>query len=147
MKICSKCKKELFESSFGKNKSKKDGLAHYCKMCKNLSNNESYQRNLVEYRKKSVERNLKVRQENRIRMMQYLLQHPCTDCKESDPIVLQFDHLRDKKHHISRMLLNSFSWLSILKEIEKCEVVCSNCHIRRTAERSGNWYKKFYNKN
>jgi hypothetical protein len=29
------------------------------------------------------------------------------------------------------------SWQSILDEMAKCEVVCANCHRRRTARRRG----------
>jgi hypothetical protein len=33
------------------------------------------------------------------------------------------------------------SWDIIQEEINKCEVVCANCHKRRSAKRMGNWYK------
>ena len=33
IKVCSKCKKEKAIQDFSKNKSRKDGLAHYCKPC------------------------------------------------------------------------------------------------------------------
>ena len=59
----------------------------------------------------------------------------CADCGITNHIVLDFDHLRDKKHNISQMIHNDFSWKAIKKEIEKCEVVCSNCHRIRTHER------------
>jgi len=52
----------------------------------------------------------------------------CVDCGEKNPIVLDFDHLRDKKYNISRMIHDGFFWKAILKEISKCEVVCGNCH-------------------
>jgi hypothetical protein len=59
----------------------------------------------------------------------------CKDCGESNPIVLDFDHLKDKKYNVSRMIHDGFSWKAIKKEIEKCEVVCANCHRIRTYNR------------
>jgi hypothetical protein len=68
-------------------------------------------------------------------MIEYLLAHPCVDCGETDLLVLEFDHLRDKKYNIGEMVNRDFTWGSILREIEKCEVVCANCHRRRTYTR------------
>jgi hypothetical protein len=51
-------------------------------------------------------------------------------------VVLEFDHLRDKLFSVGQDLSRR-SWSSILAEIEKCEVVCANCHRRRTARRRG----------
>jgi transcription elongation factor Elf1 len=59
----------------------------------------------------------------------------CKDCGETNHIVLDFDHLRDKKYNISRMVHDGFSWAAIKKEIAKCEVVCANCHRIRTHNR------------
>ncbi len=59
----------------------------------------------------------------------------CKDCGESNPIVLDFDHIRDKKYNVSRMIHDGFSWKAISKEIQKCEVVCANCHRIRTHNR------------
>jgi hypothetical protein len=50
--------------------------------------------------------------------------------------VLEFDHLADKSFDIGQAL-SYRNWQSILDEIEKCEVVCANCHRRRTARRNG----------
>ena len=59
----------------------------------------------------------------------------CMDCGETNPIVLDFDHLKDKKYNVSRMIHDGFSWAAIKKEIAKCEVVCANCHRIRTHNR------------
>jgi hypothetical protein len=64
-------------------------------------------------------------------LLGYFATHPCADCGESDPIVLEFDHLGDKLFNIGEALTYR-NWESILAEIEKCEVVCANCHRRRT---------------
>ena len=50
--------------------------------------------------------------------------------------VLEFDHLRDKLFDIGQALPYR-NWQSILDEIAKCDVVCANCHRRRTAGRKG----------
>ena len=38
------------------------------------------------------------------------------------------------------MLASSCTWETILKEINKCDVRCSNCHKIKTAKDFG-WYK------
>ena len=62
---------------------------------------------------------------------------PCEDCKRTYPYyVMQFDHIKDKKITLSS---NSHytSTKKMLEEIDKCEVVCANCHAERTAKRAG----------
>jgi hypothetical protein len=69
-------------------------------------------------------------------LLAYFELHPCVDCGETDPLVLEFDHVRDKFFDIGAGLPDR-NWQTILKEIAKCEVVCANCHRRRTAKRLG----------
>lgn len=56
------------------------------------------------------------------------------DCGEADPVVLDFDHLEDKLDDVST-IVNNGTWEAVLAEIKKCEVVCANCHRRRTISR------------
>jgi hypothetical protein len=65
-------------------------------------------------------------------LLDYFATHPCCDCGEPDPVVLDLDHRRDKKFDIAASLTYR-KWEVILAEIEKCDVVCANCHRRRTA--------------
>jgi hypothetical protein len=73
------------------------------------------------------------------RIREYLGDHPCVDCGESDPDVLDFDHLRNKRANVSRLVHIAVSWDVILAEIAKCEVRCANCHRRRTANIRGHY--------
>jgi hypothetical protein len=74
--------------------------------------------------------------ERLVYLLAYLREHPCVDCGESDPVVLEFDHLRDKEFCVGQGFWDR-RWQSVLDEIAKCEVVCANCHRRRTARRGG----------
>lgn len=65
----------------------------------------------------------------------YLQKHPCIDCGNTDPRVLEFDHVRgEKTHNVSDLKSLRFGWNAILKEIEKCDVRCANCHRIKTYE-------------
>lgn len=69
-------------------------------------------------------------------LIEYFKEHPCVDCGETDPVVLEFDHRGEKSFEVTQTFADR-SWRSILDEIEKCEVRCANCHRRRTAVQRG----------
>ena len=76
--------------------------------------------------------------ENRLMVYNYLSQHPCVDCGETNPLVLEFDHTGStKKEYNISDLIKQKDQKKIMKEINKCEVRCRNCHIIKTAERGG----------
>lgn len=63
---------------------------------------------------------------------------PCADCGEYYPhYVTDFDHRPDvvKVASVSSMLTMSFTWVDIEYEMDKCDLVCSNCHRIRTHTR------------
>lgn len=67
-------------------------------------------------------------------LLEFLSSKACIECGENDPRTLDFDHKnRDNKFKsISQMLSGHYSWESVKKEIDKCEIRCANCHRRRT---------------
>ena len=61
---------------------------------------------------------------------------PCMDCGVEYPYyVMHFDHLSDKEHNINHYVKRGPSLNSLQREIDKCEVVCANCHAERTYQR------------
>lgn len=59
---------------------------------------------------------------------------PCKDCGQVfNPWQMEFDHLDGKTKIAAVSTLTVFgSKDRIIKEIQKCELVCSNCHADRT---------------
>ena len=81
---------------------------------------------------------------NRIRthINTHLKANPCVDCGETDPIILEFDHITNDKHfNISDATRHGYGMKKLIAEIAKCEVRCANCHRKKTYERSG-WTHK-----
>jgi hypothetical protein len=58
----------------------------------------------------------------------------CFDCKEKYPhYMLDFDHLPEyEKTGSPTQIFHKYSMVKAMEEIEKCEVVCRNCHSIRT---------------
>ena len=59
----------------------------------------------------------------------------CWECGVEFPDreeVYQFDHLGDKDIHLARMFNTNRSWEDIKLELDKCALVCANCHATRT---------------
>ena len=86
MRVCCRCK--IREAIVNKNR--------WCRECKRDYDRDywSKTKSIRNERKKENSNKIKIR--NRQFLWNYLLLHPCVDCGNSNPIVLQFDHI-DKK--------------------------------------------------
>jgi hypothetical protein len=136
MKICHRCKESKPLTEFNLNRAKVDGYASTCRACMKVYRKEHYHK----YKKKVIVDVLCRRDDIRKEIWEYKASHSCIDCGESDPVVIDFDHLEDKEFNISHGVARGFSINRIMKEIEKCDVVCANCHRRRTYSRAHQLY-------
>ena len=133
-KECKRCEKIKDVKLFSKSSRRKDGYQAWCKMCVKEHDHLKYMEDKGKHRSWNMSR----RDKYYDLVTAYLKEHPCVDCNEGDPIVLEFDH-RDpeiKDGEVTK-LLSYASWERILVEIDKCDVVCSNCHRKRTARQFG----------
>ncbi len=144
MRVCSKCSIPKDADAFPF-RSKAKGTRHsYCLQCSRQLSKNHYAHNIQYYVKKAALRRKEFLEDINGKLFEYLEQHSCVDCGESDPVVLEFDHVRgEKSYNVSAMGWSVLPWNSLLKEIEKCDVRCANCHRRKTTERRGSYrYKK-----
>ena len=102
----------------------------YCKSCQSIYRKEHYNNNKEKYKEKARIRNEKIRKDLRKYVKEYKEKHPCVNCGITKPIIiLDFDHVKgEKKGTIANMVGTACSLETLKKEIEKCDVRCSNCH-------------------
>lgn len=139
---CKKCKIEKDEENFSfKNKSI-GKRKQQCKECDKNYRKNYYADNKTIAIKYSLESTRLIRIRNSQFLWDYLKINPCIKCGENDPIVLEFDHKDsfDKITEVSTMAKNGASLEKIKEEINKCDILCANCHRRKTA-RQFEWYK------
>lgn len=140
LKRCSTCKENKSVEYFGKSASSKDGLRGICKPCRKIESKTLYAAWTDEQRQNHYLKGKLRKQAVQDEVFAYLTANPCVDCNEKDIVVLEFDHVRGIKEDNVSSLIVSQNREAIWKEIAKCDVVCANCHRRRTAKRAG-WYK------
>lgn len=137
--VCTKCHKTKRLSAFGW-KQRGTKRHSWCKLCHSEYAKNHYINNKNDYKIRKLKSQKRLRQDLRVFIANYLTQHPCVDCKESDIVVLDFDHFKNKSCNISYMIQNTASISRLNEEIAKCNVRCANCHRRKTA-RQQNWFK------
>ena len=60
----------------------------------------------------------------------------CRNCGESNPICLDLHHVDEKVGSISALVAERRSLSTIQRELQKCELLCANCHRERHFEPS-----------
>jgi hypothetical protein len=109
-KICSKCNRELPLSEFHKNGFSSNGeqkYRGYCKECANKKESDRYQQKKAYVNSQKVE---------------------CKKCGETRFYTLDFHHKDAKTKDFTIGRFKKGALQTIQKEIDKCVVLCANCH-------------------
>ena len=129
MRECTSCAKLKKDTEFVKaQKRGRTYRSHQCKACRTVETGEG---------------RIRRRRVLRKRITEYLVAHPCVDCGEADPLVLEFDHRAQhtKEATIAKLVAQAYTWDRVEEEIAKCDVRCANCHRRRTHKQLG-WHAR-----
>jgi 5-methylcytosine-specific restriction endonuclease McrA len=141
-KRCGRCRATKPADEFGfKNRAK--GLRQpWCRACERTYKAAWYLQHRAEHIEHVRIQRAALKERNRVRLLAYLSQHPCVDCGEGNLVVLDLDHLRDKRWDIAYMVSAGFPWATIEAEIARCQVLCANCHRIKTARERGFYDRK-----
>jgi hypothetical protein len=134
MRRCGRCGETKAVEEFAWRRKARGQRDNYCRTCRAAYKQEHYALNRERYIGAAVRRRAAVASERAAYLVEFFATHPCVDCGESDPLVLEFDHLGDESFNIAKGLRDR-SWVALMEEMDKCDVVCANCHRRRTAVR------------
>jgi hypothetical protein len=123
VKICNVCNTEKPVSDFHK---KRKSYDYACKECKRVKRKEWYKNN----KQYEIDRNQKRKEMLRNWVSEIKESRGCFVCDENVGICLDFHHLdsTQKETGIMTAWNNGRSKKTILKEMKKCIVLCSNCH-------------------
>ena len=125
---CGRCGRELPESAFARHGT---GRQSWCRVCKR-------EYDAAWYRLNKAKRQAKVRADRHahVAWMDSLKEgKPCADCGQVyPPYVMEWDHLpgAEKTLVLADTRRSAHAKERILAELEKCELVCANCHRERT---------------
>ena len=122
---CKKCGIEKQLDDFGKHKER--GYQYYCLDCRKEYDKKYYSENRNNVKVKVRERSNKRREEN-INYINDVKKNGCCFCEEKEIVCMDFHHISDKLFNISDGIKRGYSLNKIKTEIDKCIMLCSNCH-------------------
>jgi hypothetical protein len=138
MRHCIRCNGWKDESEFNIRNQAKGLLQSVCRNCQQEQGRERYANNTENVKEINRSARQRAREDAKHFVYKYLLEKACADCGENDLGVLTFDHvIGQKKMNISDMISQGYSIASIQDELDKTEVICFNCHMRREQKRRG----------
>lgn len=131
-KRCTICKIEKSIVDFRRDKTRLDGHQPHCKACARAHHKSAY---VTKYKQRIQERGAARAAKHALVIRNYKETHPCCYCGEADPVCLEFHHpdSSEKEFGIAGGLSRSLD--KIISEMQKCIVVCSNCHKKLHAGR------------
>ena len=133
MRRCAKCADTKEDDDFGWKNKRAGTKDAYCRPCRRQYNKGHYRAQKGLYFNRNTRTLLKMR----AFLREQKEGKPCQDCGGVfPPCVMDFDHL-DPKQKVKSVaeLVQSGSQKALLREIEKCDLVCANCHRIRTCVR------------
>lgn len=129
-KTCPRCKISKPPEQFSKCKKNKDGLQYSCKECDFKRTHALWSKNKTKYIEIARLSSIRSRKSSAQKIIEIKKLSKCKYCNEKDWRCLDFHHINPskKKETISRLVSSSYSWKTINREIQKCELICANCH-------------------
>lgn len=129
-KTCTACDQEKSVEDFGV-KNVLTGLRQsYCKQCQREKAKAHYEANKTSY----LVRNARRAEEVAKYVDELKAKTPCVDCGQVFKPRISDWHHKDSstKLKIVSVLRHSTTLPAVLREIEKCDLLCANCHRERT---------------
>lgn len=110
-KICTKCGKEYSIEEFNWRDKKKGSRRSECKYC-----HSKYMRDKYAQKQKTVQELKK--------------DSCCAKCGDTREYILDYHHIDPsiKENTVARLVSNSYGMDKVLAEIDKCILLCANCH-------------------
>jgi len=130
LKTCTQCKIQKSILDFSKNHNAKDGLYSWCKPCNRVKARALYARKSHVYKACAKKHRIAVSKELRAQLLVIKAKYGCAFCEEKEICTLEFHHVNPRKDAGGRAVSHAVSRGRgvFIREVNKCVVLCANCH-------------------
>lgn len=137
--ICIACRENKDETFFSFKNKQTGKRSTRCKSCHKEYAKTHYERNKAVYKQRARKSTVVYRKEISDFLTKIKLSSKCHECGENHPATLDFHHIDDSTKDFNISVPQGRNIEKIKKEIDKCLILCSNCH------RKLHWSEKYKN--